>query len=299
MIAAFTAGIALIDFANTARGSRIAPFLWVLPPAAAAVAWIAGVRTLPAFPLLPIALLCAVAGCFAAFRSLPWMLRHSPPDQRSGKHKSAPRMTLLSRELRQHAKYTEVRTAWFISAALCLYLATADHPEPDALRVMLGVLAFLTIAAAMNSFGPDGVPGFDRILLWPVSSARILARKNAAFAILIAGPTLPLAALSAWRFGWREGTADLFEAAAIILAVLAWGNSTSVRHPGTAELIDELIGMAAVALPTAAAIGALRNQTPLYVPAEAAVFAVAYLFSLNWSARYIERNRERMRQALT
>ena len=248
MSAAFDCGIALVDFAGTARGTKIMRIFWLSLVLVLAAAWFAGVRTLPPLPSrliilagagnwapVGIALVSAALAFFAAVQALPWMLRHAPKEDRSGQHQSATRITLLRRELRLHSRYTEVRTAWVICAALCFYLGTADHPEPDALRVMLGVLAFLTLAAAMNSFGADGVAGLDRFLLWPVTSPRILGTKNAAFALAIAGPILPLALLACWKFGWREGAGNLLEALAIGLAVMAWGNVTSVRHPESAE----------------------------------------------------------------
>ena len=321
MSAAFDFGIALVDFAGTARGAKIMRIFWMALVLAAAGAWFAGVRTLPPLPsrlvvlagagnrfIVGIGLVCAALGFLAAVRALPWMLGHAPKEDRSGHHRSATRITLLSRELRLHSRFTEVRTAWAICAALCLYLATADRPEPDALRVMLGVLAFLTLAAAMNNFGADGVQGLDRFLLWPVGSARILGSKNAAFALTIAGPAVPLALLALWRFGWREGASDLLEAIAIVLAVLAWGNIASVRHPESAEnasggnIVDQIVAMVVIALPTASAIGVLRatgNWAPAYLLAIAAGAAALYLVSLSWSSRYIARNHERMRQGLT
>jgi len=321
MFAAFATGIALADLAATAKGARIVQFAWAIIAASVAIAWFSGVRTLPPLPsqlvllvgaghwaALLITALLAVAAWFAAFRTLQWMLRHAPPEQSPNRHRSASPMTLFRRELRLYARLVEVRTAWAIAAALCFYLATADHPEPDALRVMLGVLAFLTTAAAMNNFGLDGAAGLDRFLLWPVQGAHILAEKNRVFALLVIGPAVPLAALAVWRFGWREGAANLLEAAAIILAVLAWGNITSVRHPESAAnasggyLLDQLAGMAAIAIPTAAAIVALRssgNSAWLYVLACTAVCGFAYAASLRWSARYFAANHERMRESLT
>ena len=321
MLAGFAAGIALTDFSHTAVGSRVVRTVLAAVIVAAAGAWFAGVRTLPVLPTHLIVLAgngnwlsvsaCGVMACLAAllaFRSLPWMLRHAPVGERSGQRSSARAVTLFRRELRLQSTFTEVRTAWVICLALGFYLATADHPQPDALRVMLGLLAFLSCAVAMNSFGLDGVAGLDRFLLWPLGSTRIFIEKNKAFLLIMVGPVLPLMALAGWRFGWREGLCDGLEAVAIALSMMTWGNIVSVRHPENAatasggNVVDQFIALAAVAIPTAASIGVLRAfpqaaALPLFAMVAAAV--LAYVGSLRWSAGYFAAHHEQMRRQLT
>ena len=318
ILAAFLAGAAAADFAGTAKGARWITPLWLLFGAVPGGAWFAGVRTLPPLPSRLVLLagtgsllaligsaLLALAGGLAAVLALPWMLAHSPRRESTRQKQSARRLTLLRRELRLIARLSEIRTAWAICAALLVYLATAGSPEPDALRVMLGVLAFFTVAAPMNNFAQDGVPGLDRFLLWPVSGVGILTAKNLAFALALASPVVPLAALAFWRFGWREGFGDLLEAVSLLFLLLAWGNITSVRHPESSAsggyILDQVIGMAAAALPTAVAVGALRGTTnlaPFAFLGLVAICAFAYWASLRWSSRFFEQKYERMRQGL-
>jgi hypothetical protein len=321
MLAGFAIGLALKDFSNTSLGSKVVRLAWAVLAVGAAAAWVGGVRTLPALPshLIVVAgngswlstLACGGLACLGVLISvgtLPWMLRHAPAGERSGRRNSVRTVTLFRRELRLQATLTEVRTAWVICVALGVYLGTADHPQPDALRVMLGLLAFLSIAVAMNSFGLDGVAGLDRFLIWPVSGTRIFLEKNKAFLVILVGPILPLLGLAAWRFGWEEGLCNGLEALAIALCMLTWGNMTSVRHPENASsasggnVLDQFIAMAAVAIPTAASIGLLRallHAAILPLLGLVCVAALTYSFSLRWSARYFAMRHEQMRRQLT
>jgi len=317
--AAWAAGLGLAHLRAAATGSRVLTVCWLTIAAAAVVAWHLGVREPPPLPshlviaagrgsLAAIAalILCALAGAMAGVRSLPWMLDRAPA-VRTRTGKSARRMSLFRREFRLLARLAEIWTRWAVAAAFCFYLVTAGQPEPDALRVMLGVFSLVTIALAMNSFGLDYTMGLDRFLLWPVTGTRILLAKNLAFSAVSASAWFPLTLFALWRFGWREASADLLEALALLLAALAWGNIASVRHPasGTGSqslVIDQVIGMAAAALPAAFAIGALRrsgDRAPLYILLFAAVCAVAYAASLRWSAGYYARRYETMREWLS
>ncbi len=320
MAAGFAAGLAVSDLSQTAKAALPIRLAW-LALAVGAGLWWAWTRTFPPLPshlvilagagqwwAILFAVILAGIAAYCARCALPWMLKHSPRKGRSRPARSARRMSLLSRELRLQSKLAEVRKNWLISSALGLYLVVADRPEPDALRVMLGVLAFLSIAVAMNSFGFDGVPGLDRFLLMPLKSIRIFLAKNRAFAIAVCGPTLPLAILAAWRFGWREGTADLLEGCALCFAMLAWGNITSVLRPENAgssaggNVIDQFLAIIIIGITTAGAIGALRatpQAAPFYLSTLVVVFAALYAGSLWWSAGYFGRQYERIRQALS
>ncbi|MDQ6677897.1 MAG: hypothetical protein M3Z09_11430, partial [Acidobacteriota bacterium] len=291
--AAWAAGLGLAHFRATAAGSRVLNICWLLIAIAAVLAWRLGVRELPPLPsrlviaagqgnfaAIAALALCTVACAMAAVRSLPWMLDRAPAERtRAGK--SARRMSLFRRELRVLARLTEIRMGWAVAAAFCFYLATAGQPEPDALRVMLGVFSLVTIALGMNNFGLDYTTGLDRFLLWPVRGTQVLLAKNLAFAAVSASAWAPMVLLALWRFGWHEASADFLEAAALLFAVLAWGNIASVRHPASgmgskSVIIDQVIGMAAAALPAAFAIGALRRfgwNAPLYILLFAAVCA--------------------------
>lgn len=317
--AVFAAGLALSDLSRTAKAILPVRLIW-LGTAAAGGLWWVFLQTVPPLPshlviaagrgqllAVLITFMLAAIACYAAWLALPWMLSQSPPAERSRQARSARQVSLFRREMRLQSKLTEIRTAWVISAALAIYLVSASHPEPDALRVMLGVLAFFSVGVAMNSFGLDGAPGVDRFLLLPVESREIILPKNQVFAIASAGPAILLAVLAALRFGWREGTADLLEALALCFAALAWGNITSVRRPergdgAAGNVIDQFIAMAAIGLTTAAAIGALRGagaSAPAYVFGLAAIFGALYLISLWWSARYFTRNYERIRAEIS
>jgi len=313
--AAFAGGLALSDLSKTAKGTWPARLVWLVLAAAAGVWWWVQ-RALPSYLIVAsgrgqwltviVSALAASAAFYGAWRTLPWMLGQAPPAERSRQARSARTLTLFRRELRLLMRLVEVRTAWFIYGALIVYMATASHPEPDALRVMLGVLAYLSIAVAMNCFGLDGAGGLDRFLLFPLRRGQVIAAKNTAFAMALTGPALPLVMIAAWRFGWREGTADLLEAIALCLAMLAWGNITSVLRPegsgsGGGNVIDQLIATVVIGLVTAGAIGILRstgNAAPVYVFALAAVFAALYSGSLWWSAGYFAREYEQIRKAL-
>ncbi len=317
--AAFAAGLTLSDLSRTAKAVLPVRLIW-LGTAAMAGLWWFFLHTVPPLPshlviaagrgqLLAVlsAFTLAAIASYAAWRALPWMLSESPPAERSRQARSSRQVTLFRRELRLQAKLTEIRTAWVISAALAVYLVSASHPEPDALRVMLGVLAYFSVGVAMNSFGLDGAPGVDRFLLLPVASREIVLPKNQVFAIAIAGPAILLTVLAAIRFGWREGTADLLEALALCFAALAWGNITSVRRPERSDgaagnVIDQFVAMAAIGLTTAAAIGALRGAgpaAPAYVFGLVLIFGALYLISLWWSATYFTRNYEQIRAAIS
>lgn len=317
---AFAAGLALSDLSQTAKAVAAVRSSW-LGVAVLAGSWWAVQRSLPPLPSRPIiaagegqlpflfgTVMLAAICIYMAWRALPWMLGQSPPAERSREARSARTVTLFRRELRMQSKLTEVRTSWAISLALAVYLISASHPEPDALRVMLGVLAYFGIAVAMNCFGLDGVAGLDRFLLLPVTSGGIFAAKNKAFAIALTSSAIPLAGLAAWRFGWREGTSDLLEAAALCFAMLAWGNITSVLRPENGEsgaggnVIDQFIATVVIGITTAAAIGALRGTgpaAPVYLFGLAMVFGALYLAAFWWSSAYFARQYEQIRQAIS
>ena len=99
---------------------------------------------------------------------------------------------------------------------------------------------------------------------------------------------------------------DSVEAAALLLASLAWGNVTSVRSPYVGDeapsLFDQIIGLGASALPGIWTIGILRTgaaSTPYIMFGMLAVCAAAYLISVQWAAHYYERNFDTMQQRLS
>ena len=279
----------------------VTPTAWVNIAAFVAVLW--PIYRLPHGIVASVAcVLLLSAGFFAGATLNPsaWFTRKGP-SQRT----SLAKVTLLTRELRLQLRLFEVRTALLIALALCVYLATADHPEPDALRVILGVLGFITMAVPMNVFGLDGVSGFDRLLLLPIRSASVLREKNKSFMLALGIPMFPLAAFAAWRFGWLEGTANLLEGIGILFVAMAWGNIASVRHPGTeanVNIVDQVVAMIAIAIPPAVAIGVLRGPAPKaglsYLALAVAATVVCYAGSIRWSARYVNAHYERIRQTL-
>ena len=247
-------------------------------------------------------MLAIVASLFG-FTSLTWMLETGPASA-SRKVVSSTGITLLRKELRYFARLES--PVWLVLAAFAFYLATADAPEPDALRAVLLFTSVFTATAPVNFFGPDGVPGLDRYGLWPLSGWQIVAGKNRAFALLACARWLPILALACWRFGWLEAAYGCVEAASLALGTMAWGNVTSMRHPSSGDesgitLIDSLIGLAASGLPGALTIGILRGppaSAPFAMFGMLAVCAFLYAASVRWAASYYTRRFDTIREWL-
>ncbi len=121
-----------------------------------------------------------------------------------------PATTLITKNLRQLLLHLDT---WL---ALLLTLCGLFYRNPDAL-VILAVLVVLALSTpAQCLFSLDLPGGFTRYQLMPLSSLRILASKDAAFLILAAVLTLPLAPLPG---------------IAASLAALTFGHHFSTLHP--------------------------------------------------------------------
>ncbi|MCU1259932.1 MAG: hypothetical protein JWO80_2817 [Bryobacterales bacterium] len=320
LLASFMSGFGVRNFLRTSSGQKFGRAALGVFLAAGAVLWLQmGRGSAVALNFLPSHLVVAAAsgswvacGMLAVLAvaatllgrySLIWMLEREPAAV-SRNAVSAVGMTLLRKDLRYFRRMEPV--VWLILLALAFYLATAKTPEPDAVRAVLAFTSVLTVASAMNCFGPDGPDGLDRYGLWPLRGSEIVGTKNRALALLAAARWVPVLALAGWRFGWIEGMYDSVEALSLLLGSMAWGNVTSVRHPyvgeETSSIIDQVIGLAASGLPGAFTIGILRGpagSVPYAMAGMLAVCGVAYAASLRWAGNYYARGFDAMRERLS
>jgi hypothetical protein len=192
-----------------------------------------------------------------------------------------------------------------------IYLASDPAPSADAFRVVLVILLLPSVSAAFNSLGLDSALGLDRYTLLPLSGRDILLTKNLAFAlltILLVGVIFPLAV---WRFGAGPSVLGFIELVLVGLAYLSWGNWMSVRHTYKMQFYrmssggspaDAVIGMIFGSLPGAITAyllyrenyGAFWKILLLLLP-----YATLYYFSLQWSGRRLEQQRETIRRAIS
>ncbi len=313
-------GLSASHFLSTARGKAVMTVLLVMALAGAALLWFRmGRGSAAALTWLPSHLVtltaqgswaaCASLAALAlacslfAFVSLTWMLETAPAAV-TRKTVSSPRITVLGKEVRYFARMETV--VWLILAAFAFYLATAAAPEADALRAVLMFTSIFTAGSAMNSFGPDGTAGLDRYALWPLTGWQVIATKNRAAMLLACARWSPILILACWRFGWHEAMYGTVEAASLVLATLAWGNVTSVRHPSSGSdageslsLIDQMIALVASGLPGALTIGILRGPgsvAPAAMFGMLAVCGALYAVSLRWSADYYRRSFDTIRE---
>jgi hypothetical protein len=316
----FMSGFSARHFLETSTGRKFGRIALGVLLVAAAVLWLqlgrgaaVALNFLPShLPILAARGSWLAAGVLAAFAvtatmlarfSLTWMLERAPAAV-SRKAVSSRRMSVLRKDLRC-LRRGEAKI-WLVLAGLVFYLATAASPEPDAVCAVLAFTSVLSVASAMNTFGPDGPEGLDRYGLWPLGGREIIGTKNRALAILAVARWGPVLALACWRFGWRVGMYDTVEAGALLLASMAWGNVTSVRSPFVGEeapsLFDQVIGLAASALPGALTIGILRGggeAVPYIMFGMLALCAVAYALALRWASGYYAHRFDTMHERMS
>ncbi len=320
LCASLMAGYAIRQSMLTSLGSRLGFAALLVLIAAAALAWMRlGRGSALLLNLLPshlvvlaaagswlacaVLLALAAAAVWFARASLTWMLERAPAAA-NRKAASSATMSLLTKDLRYFRRSEPI--LWLILLGLALYLATGASPEPDAVRAVLAFTSLLASGVIMNSFAVDGVAGMDRFGLWPLHGATILGTKNRAQTMLAAARWGPILALAFWRFGWHEGLGDSAEAASLLLANLAWGNVTSVRHPYTGEespsLLDQVVGLAVSAVPGGFAIAMLRggqDTAPFAMLGMLAFCALAYAASLRWAGNCYSREFDSMRARMS
>lgn len=309
---ATAAGIAIENLRAASTGRRILSAIGWVFLAIGIWAWKVGkldalVRALPSHLVVdgsPVALAAliglALLMTLLAVRSLAWTLETAPASE-TPRRPALAVTSLYRKELRSFAELPEERLVWLVLLLFCFYLATAPSPEPDALRAILAAFSWFTMSASLNCFGRDGAEGLDRFALLPLRGRRIIEAKNLAFVSVVTARCVPALALALWRFGWREASLGAVEAASLALANLAWGNTTSVRHPSSGEpgvILDQVVGFAASAIPGGLAILILRGSpqtAPFAMCGLLAVCAGLHYVSLGWAGRYFEEKLDAMR----
>jgi hypothetical protein len=104
-------------------------------------------------------------------------------------------------------------------------------PYPATYHSVILFVFLVNIGLASNSFGLDEPLEINRYLLFPLRGRDILLGKNLGFAVIVAAQLSVMLPFALWRLGRREVFFGLIEAAALVLAYLAWGNLASVIAP--------------------------------------------------------------------
>jgi hypothetical protein len=206
---------------------------------------------------------------------------------------------LVGKEQRYFRKTYFPWLGLLFSLACCLALYKKAIPAIVTQTVI--VLVFLIdFDLTTNFFGLDRASGLNRYLILPLTGREIALNKNLGLVVIVAAQITPILALVCWRFGWVETGWELFEATALLLAHLAWGNLRSVNNPYKMEflqlstrenLIYAMAGISLCSLPGITITYLVRsNSGHLFIKTASILFltSAVYLSSLRFAGKKIE-----------
>jgi hypothetical protein len=170
--------------------------------------------------------------------------------------------------------------------------------------------AMLSGSLAFNIFGLETLESIERYELLPLTAGEIIKTKNSAFASVVFTQTFFLFPLIFWRFGAVYFIVSMIKIASITLIYAAWGNVLSIKHPFKmyfyqfsfgGSLPDMLAGVLVISLTAifSEVFTAESLAAKLLVNILINLICIGlYSLSLNWSARALPSEWERIRLAI-
>lgn len=214
---------------------------------------------------------------------------------------------LAGKELRYFSRVLDVYVGFALAPLYGFHLVTTGAPSPDGLRAVLVGVLLTNASVAFNCFGLDARAGFDRYAVLPLRGAGVLRVKNAAFGLLIAMQTCPLVALASWRFGVSTAAAAVLQTIALACTFMAYGNVLSVlqnyemrfyRFAGGGSPLDYIVGAIFGCVPGAIFVVSLRDAATTAAVLTCILCTILcaslYAYSIAWSGRRFERDREQL-----
>ena len=181
---------------------------------------------------------------------------------------------LIRKNLREILSTLDFYCALLLSLSTALYRALGPPLPPEAFMAMTLLVVVALSSYAQCLFGLDGRGGLSRYRLLPVSGWRLLAAKDAAFLLVVAVLTAPLAPLAGMGAG---------------LIALAMGRRPSVEDPRPQTRwrfsagASPMYGIGQVVLMAVAASSIFQTSWLILLPC-----VLAWAASLWWYGRRME-----------
>ncbi len=137
---------------------------------------------------------------------------------------------LIKKDLLYYWKTFDVWTG-LLSAILYAIILCFTEFSFIGFSLAISVILLLNSTLCFNIFGIEGVPGIERLSLFPVSAKDLLIYKNKAFAILILSQIFYIFPLIIIKAGMFFLIISILKTASIILLYIAWGNNLSIKYP--------------------------------------------------------------------
>lgn len=296
------------------RRSDMVAQLRSLTPARLTVA--AATSPAPLFSLLILVSLTLIVASLA-FLTFPFTLhpresRRSQSSSLSGLIQFPGKLGgLVRKDLRYASRLLDLYLALPVVIFFNIYLVSDPAPSAVVFAIIIGVLFLTCSSLAFNCFGHDSPTGIDRYTLLPLTGKEKLAGKNLAFASIMVALFLTMLPHAFWKLGAYASLLGTMELIAVGLAYVSYGNWLSVKQPVKMQFyrfasgsspVDIVMGMIFGSIPFGVSVvlfyrgdsAALWKSGLMLL-----IYVGIYLFSLSYSARLLEREKENMRRALS